>query len=112
MPQPPNMNKMLKQVQEMQAEMVKAQEEAQKQEVEASAGGGMVTVKVNGALEVLEIRIDPEAVDPDDVEMLQDMIQAATNEALRSAQEMVANRMSQVTGGLESALGGLGLPGM
>ena len=112
MPQPPNMNKMLKQVQEMQAEMVKAQEEAQKQEVEASAGGGMVTVKVNGALEVLEIRIDPEAVDPDDVEMLQDMIQAATNEALRSAQEMVSSRMSQVTGGLESALGGLGLPGM
>jgi DNA-binding YbaB/EbfC family protein len=111
-PQPPNMNKMLKQVQEMQAEMVKAQEEAQKQEVEASAGGGMVTVKVNGALEVLEIRIDPDAVDPDDVEMLQDMVQAATNEALRSAQEMVANRMSQVTGGLESALGGMGLPGL
>jgi nucleoid-associated protein EbfC len=111
-PQPPNMNKMLKQVQEMQAEMVKAQEEAQKQEVEASAGGGMVTVKVNGALEVLDIKIDPEAVDPDDVEMLQDMIQAATNEALRSAQEMVSNRMGQVTGGLESALGGLGLPGL
>ena len=112
MPQPPNMNKMKKQVQEMQAEMVKAQEEAQKQEVEASAGGGMVTVKVNGALEVLDIRIDPDAVDPDDVEMLQDMIQAATNEALRSAQEMVSNRMTQVTGGLESALGGLGLPGL
>ena len=112
MPQPPNMNKMLKQVQEMQAEMVKAQEEAQKQEVEASAGGGMVTVKVNGALEVLEIRIDPDAVDPDDVEMLQDMVQAATNEALRSAQEMVSSRMQNVTGGLESALGGLGLPGM
>jgi hypothetical protein len=106
------MNKMLKQVQEMQAEMVKAQEEAEKQEVEASAGGGMVTVKVNGALSVLEVKIDPEAVDPDDVEMLQDMIQAATNEALRSAQEMVASKMGQVTGGLESALGGLGLPGM
>ena len=112
MPQPPNMNKMLQQVQEMQAEMVKAQEEAQKQEVEASAGGGMVTVKVNGALEVLEIKIDPDAVDPDDVEMLQDMVQAAMNEALRSAQEMVSNRMTQVTGGLESALGGLGLPGL
>ena len=111
MPQP-NMNQMMKQVQQMQAEMVKAQEEAQKQVVEASAGGGMVTVKVNGALEVLEIRIDPDAVDPDDVEMLQDMVQAATNEALRSAQEMVSNRMSQVTGGLESALGGLGLPGL
>jgi DNA-binding YbaB/EbfC family protein len=111
MPQP-NMNQMMKQVQQMQAEMVKAQEEAQRQEVEASAGGGMVTVKVNGALEVLEIRIDPDAVDPDDVEMLQDMVQAATNEALRSAQEMVANRMNQVTGGLESALGGMGLPGL
>jgi DNA-binding YbaB/EbfC family protein len=106
------MNQMMKQVQQMQAEMVKAQEEAQQQEVEASAGGGMVTVRVNGALEVLEIKIDPDAVDPDDVEMLQDMVQAATNEALRSAQEMVANRMSQVTGGLESALGGLGLPGL
>ena len=111
MPQP-NMNQMMKQVQQMQAEMVKAQEEAQKQEVEASAGGGMVTVRVNGALEVLEIKIDPDAVDPDDVEMLQDMVQAATNEALRSAQEMVANRMQNVTGGLESALGGLGLPGL
>jgi DNA-binding YbaB/EbfC family protein len=108
----PNVNQMMKQVQQMQAEMVKAQEEAQKQVVEASAGGGMVTVKVNGALEVLEIKIDPDAVDPDDVEMLQDMVQAATNEALRSAQEMVSNRMSQVTGGLESALGGLGLPGL
>ena len=111
MPQP-NMNQMMKQVQQMQAEMVKAQEEAQQQEVEASAGGGMVTVKVNGALEVLEIKIAPDAVDPDDVEMLQDMVQAATNEALRSAQEMVSNRMQQVTGGLESALGGLGLPGL
>ena len=111
MPQP-NMNQMMKQVQQMQAEMVKAQEEAQKQTVEASAGGGMVSVKVNGALEVLEIKIDPDAVDPEDVEMLQDMVQAAVNEALRSAQEMVNNKMSQVTGGLESALGGLGLPGM
>jgi nucleoid-associated protein EbfC len=108
----PNMNQMMKQVQQMQAEMVKAQEEAQKQTVEASAGGGMVTVKVNGALEVLEINIDPDAVDPDDVEMLQDMVQAAVNEALRSAQEMVSNKMAQVTGGLEGALGGLGLPGL
>ena len=112
MPQPPNMNKMLKQVQEMQAEIARAQEEAEKQEVEASAGGGMVTVRVNGALQVLEIKIDPDAVDPDDVEMLQDMVQAATNEALRSAQEMVSSKMSQVTGGLESALGGMGLPGL
>jgi DNA-binding YbaB/EbfC family protein len=106
------MNKMLKQVQEMQAEIARAQEEAEKQEVEASAGGGMVTVRVNGALQVLEIKIDPDAVDPDDVEMLQDMVQAAMNEALRSAQEMVSSRMAQVTGGLESALGGMGLPGL
>jgi DNA-binding YbaB/EbfC family protein len=106
------MNKMLKQVQEMQAEIARAQEEAEKQEVEASAGGGMVTVRVTGALQVLEIKIDPDAVDPEDVEMLQDMVQAATNEALRSAQEMVSSRMSQVTGGLESALGGMGLPGL
>jgi nucleoid-associated protein EbfC len=111
MPQP-NMNQMMKQVQQMQEDMVKAQEEAQKEVVEASAGGGMVTVKVNGALEVLDIKIDPDAVDPDDVEMLQDMVQAAMNEALRSAQEMVSSRMTQVTGGLESALGGLGLPGL
>jgi DNA-binding protein YbaB len=61
---------------------------------------------------VLEVKIDPEAVDPEDVELLQDMVQAATNEALRSAQEMVNNRMQNVTGGLESALGGLGLPGL
>jgi hypothetical protein len=106
------MNKMLKQVQEMQEAVMKAQEEAEKQVVEASAGGGMVTVKVSGALQVLEIAIDPEAVDPDDVEMLQDMVQAATNEALRSAQEMVSSRMQNVTGGLDQALGGLGLPGL
>ena len=112
MPQQPNMNKMMQQVQQLQAEVMKAQEEAQREVVEASAGGGMVTVKVNGALEVLDISIDPGAVDPDDVEMLQDMVQAAVNEALRSAQEMVSSRMTAATGGLESALGGLGLPGM
>ena len=111
MPQP-NMNQMLKQVQEMQAAVEKAQAEVQKEIVEASAGGGMVTVKVSGALEIVDIQIDPDAVDPDDVEMLQDMIQAATNEALRAAQEMVATRMSAAAGGLEQALGGLGLPGL
>ena len=110
--QQPNMNQMLKQVQQMQAEMVKAQEQLNNEVVEASAGGGMVTVKVSGALEVKDVAIDPAAVDPEDVELLQDMVQAAVNEALRSAQEMVSNKMSQVTGGLESALGGLGLPGM
>jgi DNA-binding YbaB/EbfC family protein len=103
----PNMNAMLKQVQKMQADMAKAQEELKNEVVEASAGGGMVTVKVSGDLEIREIRIDPEAVDPEDVELLQDMVLAAVNEALRSAQELAANRMGGLTGGL----GDLGLPG-
>ncbi len=109
----PNMNQMMKQVQQMQAEMVKAQESLKSEIVEASAGGGMVTVKITGDLELREIRIDPEAVDPEDVEILQDMVLAATNEALRSAQELAANRLGQATGGLGGAggLGGLGLPG-
>lgn len=104
----PNMNDMMRQVQKMQAEMAKAQDQLKNESVEASAGGGMVTVKVSGELEVLEVRIDPEGVDPDDVELLQDMVQAATNEALRSAQELAASKMGAVTGGL----GGLGLPGL
>ena len=108
MAQQPNMNDMMRQVQKMQADMAKAQEELKSETVEASAGGGMVTVKVSGELEILEVRIDPEGVDPDDVELLQDMVQAATNEALRSAQELAASKMGAVTGGL----GGLGLPGL
>ena len=113
MPKPPNMNDMMRQVQQMQADMAKAQEELKNETVEASAGGGMVTVKVSGELEVLELRIDPAAVDPEDVELLQDMVQAAVNEALRSAQELAANKIGAVTGGLGGAggLGGLGLPG-
>jgi nucleoid-associated protein EbfC len=109
----PNMNAMMKQVQKMQADMVKAQEELKNEIVEASAGGGMVTVKITGDLELREVRIDPEAVDPDDVEMLQDMVQAATNEAIRSAQELAANKMNAAAGGLAGpgGLGGLGLPG-
>jgi len=113
-PQPPNMNQMLRQVQQMQADMAKAQEELKHETVEASAGGGMVTVKVSGELDILELRIDPEAVDPEDVELLQDMIQAAVNEAIRSAQELAANKIGAVTGGLggPGGLGGLGLPGI
>ena len=113
MPKQPNMNQMLQQVQQMQADMVKAQEELKNEVVEASAGGGMVTVKVTGDLEIQDITIDPEAVDPEDVDMLQDMVMAAVNEALRSAQELAANRMNAATGGLGGAggLGGLGLPG-
>ncbi len=113
MPKQPDMHQMMKQVQEMQAEMMKAQEQLKTEEVEASAGGGMVTVKVTGDLELREVRIDPQAVDPEDVEMLQDMVLAATNEALRSAQELAASKMQGATGGLGGAggLGGLGLPG-
>ena len=104
----PNLNQMMRQVQQMQADMMKAQEELKNEVVEASAGGGMVTVKMSGDLELKELRIDPEAVDPEDVELLQDMVQAALNEALRSAQELAASKMGAVTGGL----GGLGLPGL
>ena len=109
----PNMNAMLKQVQKMQADMAKAQEELKNEVVEASAGGGMVTVKVSGDLEIREVRIDPEAVDPDDVELLQDMVLAAVNEAVRAAQELAASKLNAATGGLGGAggLGGLGLPG-
>jgi nucleoid-associated protein EbfC len=110
----PNMNAMMKQVQKMQADMLKAQEELKNEVVEASAGGGMVTVKITGDLELREVRIDPEAVDPDDVEMLQDMVQAATNEAIRSAQELASSKMNAAAGGLAGpgGLGGLGLPGL
>src|SRR6266704_2287438 len=102
-----DMNKMLKQVQQMQAEMAKAQEELAKQTVEASAGGGMVTVKATGALEITEIRIAPEAIDPDDPELLADMVLAAVNEALRSAQQLVETKLGGAMGGMQ----GLGLPG-
>jgi nucleoid-associated protein EbfC len=111
----PNMNQMMRQVQQMQADMMKAQEELKNEVVEASAGGGMVTVRVSGELELRELKIDPQAVDPEDVELLQDMVQAAINEGLRAAQELAANKMGAVTGGLgggAGGLGGLGLPGL
>jgi nucleoid-associated protein EbfC len=110
----PNLNQMMRQVQQMQAEMMKAQEQLKNEVVEASAGGGMVTVKISGDLELKELRIDPEAVDPDDVDMLQDMVQAAVNEAIRAAQELAASKMGAATGGLggPGGLGGLGLPGL
>ncbi len=113
MPPQPNMQQMLKQVQKMQQEMMEAQESLKDEKVEASAGGGMVKVTVSGDLVVQAIAIDPEAVDPEDVELLQDTVLAAVNEALRSAQELAASKMGNVTGGLGGAggLGGLGLPG-
>jgi DNA-binding YbaB/EbfC family protein len=108
MPQP-NMQQMLKQVQKMQQDMMAAQEQLKNEEVEASAGGGMVTVKVSGDLVVKSVTIAPDAIDPEDPEMLQDMVVAALNEAIRSAQELAAQRMSGLTGGMD--LGSLGLPG-
>lgn len=110
MPQPPNMANMLKQVQKMQSDMLAAQEQLKSETVEASAGGGMVTVKISGDLVVQELRIAPDAIDPDDPEMLADMVQAAVNEAIRAAQELAAKKMGGLTGGLD--LGGLGLPGL
>ena len=103
-----DMNKLLQQAQEMQAQMAKAQEELANETVEASAGGGMVTVVATGALEIKEIRISPEAIDPSDPEFLADTIMAAVNEALRSAQSLMESRL----GGMMGGLGGLGLPGM
>ncbi|MCC6222706.1 MAG: YbaB/EbfC family nucleoid-associated protein [Thermoleophilia bacterium] len=102
------MNKMLKQVQDMQAQMAKAQEELAAETVEASAGGGMVQVKATGAGELVEVKIAPEAIDPDDPELLEDLVLAAVNEALRHAQELMQSRLGGAVGGL----GGLGLPGM
>ncbi|HEY5143379.1 MAG TPA: YbaB/EbfC family nucleoid-associated protein [Solirubrobacteraceae bacterium] len=107
MPQP-NMQQMLKQVQKMQQDMVAAQEQLKHEVLEASAGGGMVTVKISGDLIVQSVIIDPEAIDPEDTELLQDMVTAATNEAIRAAQQLAADRLGPLTGGL----GGLGLPGM
>lgn len=95
-----NYQKMMKQVQKMQADMAQVQEQLANEVVEASAGGGVVTVEVTGDLEIKSIKIDPAAVDPEDVEMLEDLILAATNEALRSAQELANNRLGGVTAGM------------
>ena len=100
-----DMNKMLQEAQRMQNELAKAQQEAATEIVEASAGGGMVVVKANGAGEVVEITIDPKAIDPDDPELLADMVLAAVNEALRSAQALME---SKVSGLLPGGMGGLG----
>jgi len=107
MPQP-NMQQLLAQAQKMQQEMLAAQEALKDEVVEATAGGGMVRVRVTGDLVVRSIEIGPEAVDPEDVELLQDMVLAAVNEALRSAQELASAKLGGIAGGL----GGLGLPGL
>lgn len=111
--QRPDMQRMLGQVQKMLQDMEVAQRELENETVEASAGGGTVTVTVTGGLEVRAVKISPDVVDPEDVEMLCDLVLAATNEALRAAQELAASRMGALTGGLDlGSLGGLGLPGL
>jgi DNA-binding YbaB/EbfC family protein len=101
-----DVNALMKQAQKMQDEMLQAQESLKDEVVEASAGGGMVKVKMGGDLTLREIVIDPEAVDPEDVEMLAEMVQAAVNEGLRAAQQLAESKMGGITGGLG------GLPGM
>ena len=100
--------KLMQQAQQMQDQMAKAQAELADEVVEASAGGGMVKVKATGALEITEIKISPEAIDPDDPEMLADMVLAAVNEALRSAQKLVESKLGSAMGGMQR----LGLPGL
>lgn len=102
----PGLDKMMKQVQQMQADMAAAQDALAETTVEGSAGGGMVKVTVSGTGDVQSVRIDPEVVDPDDVEMLEDLVLAAVNEGLRQAHELADQRIGGVTGGLD--LGGLG----
>jgi DNA-binding YbaB/EbfC family protein len=103
---------LMRQMQDMQRQQEEIQAKLREEVVEASAGGGMVTVKVSGALEVKSVSIDPEAVDPDDVELLQDMILAATNEAIRAATERAEQAQMNLLGPLAQQLGGLGLPGL
>ena len=105
MPGGMNQAAMMKQAQKMQQEMLRMQEEMENKTYSASTGGGMVTASVNGKHEVVDLKINPEAVDPDDVDMLQDMIIAAVNEAMRTADAEAANNMSRLTGGLN--LGGM-----
>ena len=120
MPQPPNIQQMLKQAQEMMAAQEQAQAALKEQQVEASAGGGMVNAVVSGDMRLKSLTIDPDAVDPEDVEMLQDMVAAAVNEALRAAEELQQSALSGAMGGgfdpasaLDAlgGLGGLGGPG-
>jgi DNA-binding YbaB/EbfC family protein len=103
-----DVNALMKQAQQMQEQMLQAQEKLKDETVEASAGGGMVKVTMGGDLTLRSITIDPEAVDPEDVELLQDMVQAAVNDALRSAQDLAGSAMGDATGGL----GGGGLGGL
>jgi nucleoid-associated protein EbfC len=105
-----DMNKMLQQVQQMQAQMAEVQKELANERVQATAGGGMVTVTASGSGEIAEIKISPEAIDPDDPELLADMILAAVNEAIRSAQSLAESKLGGAAG--LGDLGSLGLPGL
>lgn len=117
-PRMPNMQQMLKQMEKMQRDIQQAQESLKEEVVEAGVGGGAVKVAVSGDLVVKSIAIAAEAVDPEDVEMLGDLVLAAVNEAIRAAQDLQARRMEQATGGLGGLggpggpLGGLGMPGL
>ena len=104
-----DMDKLLQQVGQMQEQMQQAQDELAHEVVESSAGGGMVSVTANGAGEIKQIKIDPKAIDPDDPELLADMVLAAVNEAIRSARSLQESKLGGLAGG---ALGGLGLPGL
>jgi nucleoid-associated protein EbfC len=95
-----NMGNMMKQMQKMQKQMQKAQEELKEKTVDGSAGGGMVTVTMNGHKELVDVQINEDAVDPDDVEMLQDLVMAAFNDALKQVDEMVQQEMGKYTGGM------------
>ncbi len=101
----PNLQGLMKQAQKMQEKIAKAQEELKTKKVETSVGGGMVTVVFNGGQELLSIKINPEAVDPEDVETLQDLVMSAVNAGLKKSQEMVQEEMSHITGGMN-------IPGM
>ena len=103
---PGNMNNLMKQAQRMQRQMEEKSKEMEEKEWEAAAGGGAVKVKVSGKKEVVSVTLDPEVVDPDDIEMLQDLIVAATNEALRKMEEESQSQMSKITGGLGGMGGG------
>jgi hypothetical protein len=104
-----DMNNLLQQAAQMQEQMEKAQQELANETVEATAGGGMVHVTASGTGEILEIKIDPKAIDPEDPELLEDMVLAAVNEASRSAKSLAEAKLGGLAGG---ALGGLGLPGL
>ena len=95
-----NMNNMIKQAQKMQQEMMKMQDEMKATEFESTAGGGVITVKVSGSKQILDVNIKPEAVDPDDVEMLQDLIITAVNDAMKKVDEAKNSKMSRLTGGM------------